>query len=455
MRVLFSPIGTTDPIRDSFDGPMLHIARYYKPDSIWLFLSAEMLRKDERDNRYEKSILKILPNCVIKKLKHPDIINPADFDAYLNLFPQIIEKIKKEYADAEILANVSSGTTQMKASVCLEVLNESVLIRPIQVLTPSNKSNMDIKYTNDYSDFNLIWENNLDNLTEADNRCIEPPILSFKLKKIRAQIVSLIDNYEYRAASELATLYKEYFSNDLIKLLKHATLRLGFHFSEAEEYIKRDNKELYPIITSPIYDLYEALSIMKVLQIKGEINNLIVKISPFLTKLTEEYIIQHLKYRNFSRLYDSYTDGRKKLRRQKIENVDGSLLFYLDSQYGNFRDSDMGFDNLIKIIEHIAYSIEDKESEKYERILKNLADFQDLRVVEELIRNPLAHRLEAFSDDDIKNILGESEKLRNRIRNSKDIINIMERLFKNTYGGAVSNTGFIYSVINEKIMGLL
>ena len=67
----------------------------------------------------------------------------------------------------------------------------------------------------------------------------------------------------------------------------------------------------------------------------------------------------------------------------------------------------------------------------------------------------MAHRLEAFSDDDIKNILGESEKLRNRIRNSKDIINIMERLFKNTYGGAVSNTGFIYSVINEKIMGLL
>lgn len=455
MIVLFSPIGTTDPIRDSFDGPMLHIARHYKPNSIWLFMSEEIVKKDEKDNRYEKAIQQILPHCEIRKIKHPEITNPADFDAYLRLFPQIIRDIKEEYKDADIIANVSSGTTQMKASVCLEVLNESILIRPIQVLTPSNKSNIDVKYTNDFSDFDSVWDNNLDNLLEAENRCIEPPILSFKITKIKSQITSLINNYEYKAALELANLYKEHFNTELIKLLSHATLRIGFHFREAEDYIDKSSKELYPITTSPIYDLYEALCIMKVLQLKSEINNLIVKISPFITKLTEEYIIQNLKYRDFSKLYTLFRDGRKKLNREKIRQTDENLLLYLDSQYGNFRDSDMGFDNLIKIIEYVTYNMEDKSSEKYIRASNNLVDFQDLRVVEELIRNPLAHKLEAFDDEDIRTVCSESKKLQNKIRNSKDIVNIMERLFKSTYGDLVANKGFVYSIINEKIIGLL
>lgn len=470
MRVLFSPIGTTDPVRDSFDGPMLHIARHYKPDSIWLFLSTEMIKKDKLDNRYEKSIRKVLPECDVRKLKHPEITNPADFDAYLKLFPEIIEDIKAEYNEVEIIANVSSGTTQMKASVCLEVLNESILIRPVQVLTPSNKSNIDVKYTNDFSDFESIWDNNLDNLSEAENRCIEPPILSFKLTKIKAQITSLIENYEYKAALELAKLYKEHFSDELLKLLNHAALRIGFHFREGEEYIGKDNKELYPIIISPKYDLYEALCIMKVLQLKGEINNLMVKISPFLAKLAEEYITEVLKYNSFSHLFDlyrknklvlnkyrlkpsEYKECRKKLSRKKIESIDNALLGYLDDQYRpQFKDSDIGFDNLVKIIEYNIYNMENKTSEKYEKLSKDLIDFQDMVIVEKELRHPLAHKLEAFDDDDIRLICNDQERIKNKIRNAKDIVNIMERLFKNTYGDTVSKAGFIYSIINEKIL---
>ena len=37
-RVLFSPIGTTDPIRDCYDGGCLHIVRHYRPQKVVLYL---------------------------------------------------------------------------------------------------------------------------------------------------------------------------------------------------------------------------------------------------------------------------------------------------------------------------------------------------------------------------------------------------------------------------------
>ena len=41
-KILFSCVGTTDPVRGQRDGGMMHIARRYRPGKICLFLSAEM-----------------------------------------------------------------------------------------------------------------------------------------------------------------------------------------------------------------------------------------------------------------------------------------------------------------------------------------------------------------------------------------------------------------------------
>ncbi|WP_196611202.1 hypothetical protein [Pectinatus brassicae] len=45
--VLFSPVGSTDPIRGDFDGPMLHIVRYYKPKKVYFF-NSRMAKRDRR-----------------------------------------------------------------------------------------------------------------------------------------------------------------------------------------------------------------------------------------------------------------------------------------------------------------------------------------------------------------------------------------------------------------------
>ena len=51
-KILFSPIGGTDPISNFRDGAFLHICRHYQPDKVYLYLSAEMCRFHDDNNRY-------------------------------------------------------------------------------------------------------------------------------------------------------------------------------------------------------------------------------------------------------------------------------------------------------------------------------------------------------------------------------------------------------------------
>ena len=51
MRILFTCMGTSDPVRGYRDGPMLHILRWYRPEKVWVFLTeeaAELNRKGDR-----------------------------------------------------------------------------------------------------------------------------------------------------------------------------------------------------------------------------------------------------------------------------------------------------------------------------------------------------------------------------------------------------------------------
>lgn len=49
-KILFSPIGGSDPIRNFRDGSMLHICRYYLPDKVILYLTGEMYQHHLQDN---------------------------------------------------------------------------------------------------------------------------------------------------------------------------------------------------------------------------------------------------------------------------------------------------------------------------------------------------------------------------------------------------------------------
>ena len=58
MSILYSPAGDTDPIRGMHDGAMLHIIRHYRPRMAKIFLSKDMVEKEERRQVYSKAIQK-------------------------------------------------------------------------------------------------------------------------------------------------------------------------------------------------------------------------------------------------------------------------------------------------------------------------------------------------------------------------------------------------------------
>ena len=64
-RILFSPIGNTDPITNNYDGAMLHIIREYRPDKVYLYLSKDIVNKEHNIGR-----LSIFPSMVTELFSH-------------------------------------------------------------------------------------------------------------------------------------------------------------------------------------------------------------------------------------------------------------------------------------------------------------------------------------------------------------------------------------------------
>ena len=77
-RILFSPVGGTDPIKYCSDGSMLHICRHYQPDEVVLYLSKEMTEKHREDNRYVKCIELLGEllhhNFLVRVIENPEFV---------------------------------------------------------------------------------------------------------------------------------------------------------------------------------------------------------------------------------------------------------------------------------------------------------------------------------------------------------------------------------------------
>ena len=97
--VLFSPIGMTDPIAEYHDGSMLHIARKFKPERVYMYLSKETSKLDEDDDRYARA-LKLLGGTIkrdidVVKFRRSDLIDVHLFDEFYDEFEKLIKQIKE------------------------------------------------------------------------------------------------------------------------------------------------------------------------------------------------------------------------------------------------------------------------------------------------------------------------------------------------------------------------
>lgn len=61
MKILFSPIGMTDPISQNtlYEGSLLNICRFYEPDKTYLYMSKEVMELHKKDDRYVKCLKRV------------------------------------------------------------------------------------------------------------------------------------------------------------------------------------------------------------------------------------------------------------------------------------------------------------------------------------------------------------------------------------------------------------
>lgn len=285
MRILFTPVGDTDPVRGYHDGGMLHILRHYAPvDRIFVFLTKEMEDKEAESECYTKGIQKVAPQCKIEFIRS-GITEPHIYER-LTVLQDVFHEKYEQYPDEEWLLNLSSGTPQIKTVMGLIGLDYPET-KAIQVLTPGKSSNSK-NHPEETPGLVEMLDCNDDNDPAAPNRCKEAKLSLLKKHSVKWQIISLVENYEYEGALQLLRQNRHLFSDISEKLLRHAVCRRNLMWKDANKIIPSYNGK--PLI-SKAGDFEEFFRVMELRQRKKQLYEFIVKTTPICTKLATDYAI--------------------------------------------------------------------------------------------------------------------------------------------------------------------
>lgn len=210
MKVLFSPIGTADPLTQLGDGPMLHIVRHHRPERVVLFLSPQMSEYERQDHRYTKAIQLLVADWPEEDKPEVSLIESGTdevykFDIYISEFEKKLNEIAKKNNGDPILVNVSSGTPAMEEALVALGAFGRLNLTLLQVTTPRRGPNQTYDRENPHGyDLELLWACDPDNEDEASCRISEVKSPNFGDRLLLENIRSLIAGYDYTAAASLA-----------------------------------------------------------------------------------------------------------------------------------------------------------------------------------------------------------------------------------------------------------
>jgi len=429
-RILYTPVGVTDPVRGGRDGAMLHIVREYCPYKVYVFLTDEMLPNMEK---YRIGIRHVCPTSEIEFIDWHQIDEPQKLDLLTPMMDEFL-RIRKENPDAEILLNLSSGTPQMK-TVMTFLATDFENVRGIQVNSPekaSNKRNFPVQDDEDF--FNIIGED-YDDFADHENRCFEPKLKLLQRYSVKHELEQLISNYEYRAAYYLYKVNKSMFSKEVGKLINHAMKRSALCYKEAfnsYDICEYDKSCKY---WEEIAKLNEFLMIMELRRNREEISEFIVKITPFLFELLHFYMEKKLNI-NMANICDKQSDKEvvnlAKLKKNHPDMYDAFISKIKDPR----PNSSLSFYFMSIMVSGIQGTDE------------IVALCKQLREVETGYRHMLAHKI-------LVNVNENSLKTKGPKLVSADIMKLLWKLFIVVMQGEKIYTSNVYDELNDKIIANL
>ena len=404
MRILFSPVGTTDPIsKNNYkDGSMLHIARVYKPDKIILYISNEMLENQEKDDRYRYCIRQLdkfaSTSTEIAVIERPDLKDVNDFDYFYKDFKEILDKyVKTLNEDDELLINISSGTPQMKSGLAvLQTMLEYSNCKLIQVSTPEKRSNE--HYTSRDENIEELWNIYIEynGVESFENRCKEVIFPSLSTIKMEEIIKKHILAYDYAAALSIAEELPKESTESYIHLLRCAKARLQLNEIEVNNIKSANNEcDFLPVKKSEQRKIVEYTLALDVKRKREEYADFLRAITPLLVEL-----FANILKNCFEIDLNPYTEIEKGEFRwngtkisEDIEQTlkDGNIDLYKNS----FKPSVTSF--------HL-YTIMKNLPKKNDNMRKAFEIIDILRAVEQNIRNKAAHQMVSVTDAKIEKI---------------------------------------------------
>lgn len=434
-KILFSPIGGTDPISSTnlHDGSMLHIVRWEKPDKIILYMSKEMIDFQEKDDRYRYCLNKLFEqqgreNVVIDEIKRPNLADVQDFDFFYDEFRGIISEIMSSMTeDDELLINISSGTPAMKSGLLVLLTMGEFPAKAIQVVTPTRSLNE--HQHRDY-DNEVLWEFNEDNIEGSENRCKEVTCPSLSVYKNEQIIKKLVKEYDYQAAVIVAKSMPEDTTMNYLPYLRLAEARLALDFSTVDSLIRETGYDCLAVRASNGRKYYEYALALEVKRKRGEFGDFIRAISPIISDLFKMAV----KNQCDIDISDyTYIGANGEIRWSQSALAGTQLLNILNSGYSNgFQYGFVRSDHYRQIITSLSGS--------NSRLIELT---EKLRSVEEKIRNTAAHAIVSMNDSLIEEKSGFT---------SNRIIQMIRQYFSYTGTNVRSDQWNAYDEMNNYII---
>lgn len=430
-KILFTVVGSTDPICGKHDGSMLHICREIKPDIVYIYLSGEMMAYHKKDNRFEKTIQllsqKINKEIEVRFIEREKLIEVHIFDSFYPDFEMEINKITKEYGeDAEIYLNVSGGTAAMQSALQVIAATSSVNLTPLQVGTYKKGLNYNKNNVDNYN-IEKSWEENEDNKNNYEKRVVLSSNIYFEKKLQKEVIIKHIHAYDYQAAYRVAEGIRYNIEEDALLLLEGACARIQldnqFYIDKLKQIqIEEDvYKKIIPYPDGFKGRVYEYALWLYIKQKRKDYSDFIRGITPMLYGICLQYIERYTSvnlteyYQNNQTLRIDRNKLRKTEKGRKIDEVyewkdknkqnRNKPRRYLLNEY-------LTNEKMIKLIEDI------------EKQAPGLTLLNNLRDVEKHIRNKVAHTIIHIDNQIIESYTGlTTEQIMDKI---EQLLKILE-----------------------------
>ena len=438
-RILFSPIGTTDPVstKNFYDGGCLHVLRHYKPERIVLFFTKEMGEIERNEERYTTAIRHVTPDCIIDPPIYTDIVDASQYEEFSQILPRAVQDLLQKYPEHEILLNLSSGTPQIKTVLAMLAADNERCIG-IQTVTPEGRANNPQKLTPE--ELHTLLEMNEEKECEAERRCNEPQLKIFRYHAEKNRIISLLRTYEYNAALTLARS-SSLVPADAKQLLKHAAARTDLLPDKARKILAEYNGQKLFLFTGEEELLIEYFLIMQIDQENDHLSNFMLRISPFLDKFLLDYVQKNVRggrqnpqnILNLSRYIKR--KGGYRLERERIEQAAPKLLTRLDREYGGYKDSDLSFTLLISYCDYMQEEGLTKDTKLHDDMMAELGKLGDIRI----LRNNVAHQITNVTRESFQKVTQMTPPA---------LMAIFTQMLTLVYGGKVKEALTTYSRIN-------